>query len=289
MKKFRLLVGLLLAVSLTGCGVDKFFIERAVNDIASDVVEQLEAFATLNEQQQQHARAIGERSQEWIKQDALALVASLIEQSAQDIQEQGTLSQATYDATVAFFYRPLPLTEQPALFTEVARFFYAMSPAQDTEVRAQLIVNYEERKLKRDERDLGDQKDAIARSLRIAFKGMNVARSRAQLDEARRILEVRLDVAAQTNDYYQSVNEQFIALTESKGDSITEFAQRYEAAWRALEAGPNSAHPVEFKQNADNGLAAINYLFNTLTEEERATAATVMREYAQFFLDLRDS
>lgn len=289
MKKSLLVVCILLALALSGCGVDKFFIERAVNDVANDVSDQLNEFATLSADQQQHAREIGVAAQGWIKQDALPMVASLIDQSAQDIEDQGTLSQATYDEIVAFFYRPLPLSDNPNLLAEVTRFFFEMSPAQDEEVREQLLANYAERKLKRDERDLDDQKDGIARSLKIAFRGMDVARTRAQLDEARRILEVRIDLAQQTNDYYELVNQQFVALTEAKGDSQAAFAERYKAAWLALEAGPNSAHPVEFKQNADNGLEAINYLFTTLTEEERAMAATVMREYAQFFLALRDS
>jgi hypothetical protein len=161
-----------------------------------------------------------------------------------------------------------------------------MTPEQDAEVREQLLDNYEERKEERGERDLEDQKSGIAKTLKTIFRGMDVGRSHQQLDEMREILELRIDLTKQTNKYYQDVNHKFLDLTRDKGDSLNAYTQRYIAAWQALEAGSNSAYPAEFKYNADNGLQAINHLFASLNEAERITAASVMREYRQFFLNL---
>ena len=71
MKIFRLIVVLLLAGSVSACGVDKFFIERAVNKVDSDIVNHLEDFATLTEAQEAQATAIAESVQLLVKQNTL--------------------------------------------------------------------------------------------------------------------------------------------------------------------------------------------------------------------------
>ena len=286
MKIFRLIVVLILAGSASACGVDKFFIERAVNKVDSDIINQLEDFATLTAEQEAHAKTIAETTQLLIKQRTLPQVSDLIELVALDIETQGTLKQETYDTLVNFFYKPFPLSENKSLVAEVARFFYEMSPEQDIEVRERLLENHQRRKEDRDERDLEDQKDGIAKTLKTIFRGMDVARSRDQLDEMRNVLDARIDLAQETEDHYLKVNQAFIAVSKDKGDSLITYTERYKAAWQMLEAGANSAHPVKFKQNADNGFKAINHLFATLDVEERLRAAMVIREYEQFFMEL---
>ena len=286
MKIFRLIVVLILAGSASACGVDKFFIERAVNKVDSDIINQLEDFATLTAEQEAHAKTIAETTQLLIKQRTLPQVSDLIELVALDIETQGTLKQETYDTLVNFFYKPFPLSENKSLVAEVARFFYEMSPEQDIEVRERLLENHQRRKEDRDERDLEDQKDGIAKTLKTIFRGMDVARSRDQLVEMRKVLDARIDLAQETEDHYLKVNQAFIAVSKDKGDSLITYTERYKAAWQMLEAGANSAHPVKFKQNADNGFKAINHLFATLDVEERLRAAMVIREYEQFFMEL---
>ena len=286
MKIFRLIVVLLLAGSVSACGVDKFFIERAVNKVDSDIINQLEDFATLTAEQEAHAKAIAETTQVLVRRNMLPQVSDLIELVALDIETQGTLKQETYDTVVNFFYKPFPLSENKPLVSEVARFFYEMSPEQDSEVLEQLLENHQRRKEDRDERDLEDQKDGIAKTLQTIFKAMDVGRSRDQLDDMRNILDDRIDLAQETEDHYLKVNQAFIALSKDKGDSLSAYTERYTAAWQMLEAGANSAHPVKFKQNADNGYKAINHLFATLDAEERVRAAKVIREYEQFFMEL---
>ncbi|MDG1904028.1 MAG: hypothetical protein P8I38_00210 [Arenicella sp.] len=286
MKIFRLVVVLILAGSVSACGVDKFFIERAVNKVDSDIVNHLEDFATLTEAQEAQATAIAESVQLLVKQNTLPKVSELIELVAQDIEADGVLQQSTYDTVVAFFYRPFPLSNNDPLLSEVARFFYEMSSEQDIEVREKLQADYIERKENRDDRDLEKQKDGIAKTLKTIFKGMDVGRSSDQIDEMRAILDARIDLGKETEEHNIKVNQAFITLTKDKGDSLSAFTERYAEAWQMLEDGANSAHPDEFKRNADNGFEAINYLFASLDGEERMRAANVIREYETFFLEL---
>ncbi|MEO0368540.1 MAG: hypothetical protein AAF197_07100 [Pseudomonadota bacterium] len=279
-----LIAGLLLLLS--GCGVDKFFIERAVNNVEKDVVKELNKFATLTDEQAALARSIAQQADQWVRDDIVMTLASHIDAMANDVETQGTLRVETWDQLTEFFYRPLPLSKNQVLVNQVALFFYQMDDAQDKEVREKLIEDYDERKEERDERDLKEQKKRIASTLKTIFRGLGVKRSKAQLDEMKQILDARRDVGELTNQYYLEVNEVFLDLTESKGMFENEFAPAYQAAWVKLEDGPSTRHPAEFKYNADNGLDAINYLFSTLSLTERKEAAVVMREYRDFFIGL---
>lgn len=287
MKITKLISVITLFCLLSACGgVGKFFIERAINKIDSDVANRLEEFATLTPEQEAHAEAIAELFQARVKQEILPTVADLIEQVAVDVETKGRLTQDHYDKIVGFFYQPLPMSENAQLINDVARFFYKMTPEQDIEVRERLIINNQERNEKREKRDLDDQRDAIAKTLRTVFRGMGVARSRSEVNESRDILQGRVDLNQQTENFYTRINQLFLDLTENKGDSLEDFTARYKDAWQQFEAGPQSDYPELFKANADNGLAAINNLFESLNQEERIKAASVIREYEQFFLEL---
>ena len=161
-----------------------------------------------------------------------------------------------------------------------------MTPAQDQQSAEQLIENHEERQKKRDKRDLEDQKDGIARGLRIIFRGMGVPRSREQLKTMRSLLDNRIDLGPQTNAFYNKTNALFVELAQNKPSSFEPFLTQYRDAWTLVEDGPDSEYPEDFAFNADNGFEAIDYLFSTLTPEEQDKAVRVLQDYQTFLLDL---
>ena len=286
MKIIRFGTVLILLLSISGCGVDQFFIERGINKIDVEIEDQLNDFADLTPTQKQQATAIALATESWVRISVLPRAASLIGEIASDVETTGVLPKNTYDKVVEFAYRPAQLSTNRALIGDIAKLFYELDPQQDQQVVQELTDNHAERLEKRNERTLETQKDGIAKSLKTVFRGMGVARDASQLAAMRTTLEQRIDLSEQTNTFYNSTNANFIELAQNKGDSFEQYFARYVSAWQRLEAGPSSAYPNEFAHNANNGFEAISVLFNSLDKQEQLKVVEVLREYQLFLTTL---
>ena len=268
---------------LSGCGAGKFFIERAVNGMQEDIASELKDYARFNADQQRQIDGIAQRIAIWVKTDRLRALERHLQLLATDIQGTGKISAETWTRSMELIENPMRLSTVPGVVESIANLVYGLSAEQAGDVVKKLQKYHLKATKEQSEVTPASQNKKLLRALKMVFSELDIDRTKAQLNQARDMLEQRRSHIDEKWQEAQNNHAVFIELVSNRALPEQRFAQQFLQAWKKAERGAKYLAPEKWQHNAQVAYGVLNYLLADLSALERSIAAQNIRDYALLF------
>lgn len=286
MNVFRLLLVSCLCISLSACGVGKFFVKRSVLSLEQDIASEFKSYAKFSKDQKGNIDTIASLSADWIRSNQLILLQQALQNIAADIEKNGTLEEQNWGALMNFLSDPLALESAPQVLDSVATLAFSMNTTQSQSAVKKLTKEHKKRERKRNKETPDDQLDSIMSAIKTVFKELDIARSKEQLLAARKILSQRRNNSGLYTELSRKRLESVTTLLAAPRNSKQEFNTAFKQAWQTVNASSRTSKPEDWQYNVKLSYSAINALLVDLNQPQRNKAASKVREYADLFLEL---
>jgi len=282
----KLITTCLVLSLLSACGMGKFFIKRAVNGVESDVAKEFKSYADFDQNQKQQIDDIARQVDAWVRTDRLKIVYRELEKIAGDIEQNSQISELTWSSTIALIERPMNLATQTEVVEGIAKVVHSMSDQQAEQAITKLEKEYSKALKKKDKQTLEKQNKNLAKGFKLVFSELGVSRSKAQMAQAKIMLaqrksHIELDKQAALQD-----RNAILELARSRQTNVDDYINRFRQAWISAERGAKHRAPELWNHNAEIAFEVLNYLLSDLNEDQRQTAASNIRSYADLFREL---
>jgi len=281
-------VGLLLVIliAVSACGVGQFFIKRSILNLESDIAKELKSYARFNDQQELAIEQIAAQTARLVRAERLPVLVSELDKLASDFESKGQLSEQNWATFTAFMEDPFELSGEEEFLDSITAVVFAMSEDQIKQAQKKLSKDYAKEKRELAKRTDEDQADDIVGALKAIFSELGIKRTRAQLEQAKLTLTERKSYL----EFYRKVEDEqyqrFSSLLSDRGESETDFRNRFKQAWVASDQSPKETMPGEWAHNFEISLSVMNSLMDDLNLEQRSKSAAKIREYAALFEEL---
>jgi len=288
MNALKIIVVSFLLLTLSACGVGEFLVKRTVNKFERDAANDLKSYADFDSQQEQQLEQIASELNRWLRLNRLPVVTAQLELIASDIETHSQIQNTTWSSVVDLLSRPVNLSEQEGLVTDIATLVHDLSREQAEDVVAKFTKEHNKRLAEDRKLSVEKQNKKVVRTLKILFSELGISRSRAQLKQAREIVAQRYDRSRDIELQAQESHRIFVALILNRSINLKDYVSDFSNAWRVAEAGSKHRSPDTWEHNVQITQDVLNYLLADLSAEQRARAASKIRVYADIFSDLSD-
>lgn len=271
---------------VSACGTGEFFIKRAVNNLQDDVASEFKSFADFDQKQEQQIDDIAQQVDTWIRTNRLPALYRELEKMAQDIQNNSQISEETWLSTVSLLEQPMNLIEQDDVVESIATFAYNMTEVQASQTIEKLQKDYLKELKEQKEVTLESQNKKLAKGFKVVFAELGIKRSKAQINQAKTMLTQRKSHIDLDNQEDERNHNTFIRLIAERQMQQADYLSKFNQAWQTAERGAKHQAPELWEHNAKVAFDVLNYLLNDLNPEQRKTAASKIRDYADLFKEL---
>lgn len=286
MKVSRVCILLVVLLALSACGVGQFFIKRSVLGLEKDIANEFKSFANFSDTQEAEIERVANLTAVWVRSKRLLVLKSELEKLAADIETNARLEEQNWRSFVIFLEDPFVLDRAPDVLASMSKIAYEMSDEQSQSAIKKLTKGYRKESRELAKRTAEKQLDDLMSGIKTVFKELNIARSKKQLRDARKVLSQRIDYI----DFYRKNSQQqhqiFSRLLSTPRGSEADFHKRFINAWEAATANPRESMPTQWQHNYKVSYSAMNGLLSDLGQAQRLKAATKIREYAVLFGEL---
>lgn len=286
MKTIRFSLLALCVLCFSACGTGKFFIERAVNSIEEDIADEINGFADFDEQQRAEIEKIALRSSNWVKADRLDILGRALLRVAEDVEQEATITQSTWDSTVAFIEQPFTMSSVDGLIEQIAELCFSLTDKQAKSALKKMSKEHKKAVKEQAQQTLEEQNRKFLRGLKIVFSEMGIARSKEQINMARQMLAKRQSHIDLDWQEQQRSHDAFVRLISDRSASKSQYVAEFTKTWIRAEQGAKHRAPEKWQHNASVAHSVMIYLLKDLSGEQRTNAANNIREYANLFLSL---
>jgi len=282
----RALAILCLVALLASCGLGEFFIKRSIVNLEGNIAKELKSYASFDAQQEAEIEQIARTMSNWMRGERLPLLVYELELVAQEIEQNGTLSEQRWRAFVSFMEAPFELSQAPGLLAQMSDVIHGMSESQIEQASKKIAKDHKKKMRELDKTTADDQADKILDGIKAVFKDIGIKRSAEQLKRAKLMLSEReayidLDKQIETEGH-----KNFMKLLRSRIQSSVELQERFTQLWMTIELSPKDRLPEQWERNLTVTYEMMNFLLSDLTKEQSTTAATSIRSYAKLFEEL---
>ena len=286
MKLTKIIIVCLILSFLSACGMGKFFIKRAINNIESDVAKEFKSYADFDQNQKQQIDDVARQVDAWVRTDRLKIIYREFEKIADDIEQNSQISDQTWSSAIALIERPMNLATQTEVVEGIAKVVHSMSDQQAEQAIASLEKEYSKALKKKDKQTLEKQNKKLAKGFKLVFSELGVSRSKAQIAQAKIMLAQRKSHIELDKQAALQNRNAILELARSRQTDLDDYVSKFRQAWISAERGAKHRAPELWSHNAEIAFEVLNYLLSDLSEDQRQTAASNIRSYADLFREL---
>lgn len=275
-----------LVVLLASCGLGEFFIKRTIVNLEGNIAKELKSYASFDAKQEVEIEKIARTMSNWMRGERLPLLVSELELVAQELEQNGVLSEPRWRSFVSFMEAPFELSQAPDLLAQLSDVIHGMSENQVEQAAKKIAKDHKKKMRELDKTTSDDQADKIIDGVKAIFKDIGIKRSTEQLKRAKLMLGKRkayIDLDKQTE---AEGHQDFMQLLRSRNESNLEFQQRFTELWMTIELSPQDRMPQQWERNLTVTHEMMNFLLSDLTMEQSVIAANSILDYAQLFEEL---
>ena len=282
----RALSILCLVALLASCGLGEFFIKRSIVNLEGDIAKELKSYASFDAKQEAEIEQIARTMSNWMRGERLPLLVSELELVAQEIEQNGELSEQRWRSFVSFMEAPFELSQAPGLLAQLSNVIHGMSEDQIEQASKKIVKDHKKKIRELDKTTADDQADKIVDGIKAVFKDIGIKRSSEQLKQATLMLKKRTAYIELDKQTELEGHQDFMQMLRDRNVSNVEFEKRFTQLWMAIELSPKDRLPDQWENNLTVSHEMMNFLLSDLTKEQSATAAKSIRDYANLFEEL---
>ena len=286
-KSFNVCCLLFTVLLLSACTAAEYFIKRAVNGFQDDIVKELKSYADFSPEQSLAIESLAAATDQWMRDERLTIVESLILTMANDVEQQGQIQSANWNKVANFLSLGLANSQSPDLINRYTQLTVNLSEEQVSQVLQSFDDALVESLEESEDRTIEKQNERIVDGLKWVFRAIDQPLTRAQREYASDFLGARIvDFEYQRQLQIKETKQLSDIVANAKSLGQEGVYAELLSLFKQVENTKSVPSQEDWQHNVDLFLQLINHFLSDLDQQERVDVAIELRDYARIFNDL---
>ena len=278
---------LVVVLLISACTAAEYFIKRAVNGFEDDMVKELTSFAEFTPEQSLAIESLAAATDQWMRDDRLKTVESLILLLANDIEREGKIESTNWNKVASFLSVGLATSQAPDLISRYSDLAVSLNEEQVTQVLQSFDDELDEYLEKSENRTIEKQNERIVDGLKWVFRAIDQPLTRAQRDYAKDFLSARkVDFEYQRQLQIKETKQLSDIVANAQALGQENVAAQLLSLFQQVENTKSVPSLEDWQYNVDLFIELINHFLSNLDQQERVDVAIELRDYARIFNEL---